>query len=68
MIRDLINLTTLAGEIVLDPFAGSGSCAMAGIKANRVIISCEKEKHHYDYLVDNVKQSYEEQFDRVKFI
>ena len=42
----LINLYTFEGEIVLDPFAGSGQAAIAAIKSNRHYICYEINKEY----------------------
>ena len=38
----LIQLVTLPGQVVLDPFAGSGSTAVACIRAGRHFVGCER--------------------------
>jgi modification methylase len=42
----LIQLYTYQGDIVLDPFMGSGSTAIAALKANRKYIGYEVEKEY----------------------
>lgn len=44
----LIELTTLEGQIVLDPFCGSGTTLLAAIKLKRRYIGIEKEKLYFD--------------------
>ena len=44
----VIRLYTDEGDIVLDPFLGSGTTAVAAIKTNRRFIGIEKMKLYYD--------------------
>lgn len=56
LIKHLIELSTLPGETVLDPFAGSGVVAEAAIRAKRDVIVIEKEKKYYDAICERVRQ------------
>jgi site-specific DNA-methyltransferase (adenine-specific) len=40
--RRLIELYSFAGDVVLDPFAGSGSTCVAALQTNRVFVGYEK--------------------------
>ena len=44
----LISLATREGDVVLDPFIGSGTTAIASILLNRKFIGFEKEKEYCD--------------------
>jgi site-specific DNA-methyltransferase (adenine-specific) len=44
----LIRMFSFAGDTVLDPFAGSGSMAVAAIRAGRNSVSIEVEKEYLD--------------------
>lgn len=44
----LLNYYTKEGDLILDPFAGSCSLAVACHKLNRRYICCEKDKEYYD--------------------
>ncbi|MCQ2352198.1 MAG: site-specific DNA-methyltransferase [Victivallaceae bacterium] len=44
----LIELTTIKGQTVLDPFAGSGTTLVAALKLKRQYIGFEKEKSYFD--------------------
>jgi site-specific DNA-methyltransferase (adenine-specific) len=46
LLRHLIKLTTQEGAIVLDPFIGSGSTAVAAILENRFFIGFEINEHY----------------------
>lgn len=48
--KRLILAHTLPGQIVLDPFSGSGTIAVACKELNRKCIAIEKEKQYYDII------------------
>ena len=45
LLRSLIELTTIPGHVVLDPFAGSGSTAVAATQCGRAYIAVEQDAH-----------------------
>lgn len=47
LFEQLINVTTLPGALVFDPFAGSGTTAMAAINTGRHFVCCEIDHTHY---------------------
>ena len=47
LLRDLINFSTLPGEVVLDCFGGSGSTAIASRETNRKSIVIEMDTAYY---------------------
>ncbi len=46
ILRDLIMATTKEGDIVLDPFMGSGSTAVACIETGRYFAGCERSENY----------------------
>jgi site-specific DNA-methyltransferase (adenine-specific) len=56
LIRHLIELSTLPGERVLDPFAGSGVVAEAAIRSGRDAIVIEKEEKYYHAICERMRQ------------
>ena len=53
----VIKLYTDEGDVVLDPFLGSGTTAIAAIKLNRKFIRIEKMKQYFDIASKNVKEA-----------
>lgn len=52
--KRVIRLYTDESDIVLDPFLGSGTTAMAAIETNRNFIGIEKIRKYYDLALDNI--------------
>lgn len=52
----LIKLTTKDGQVVLDPFAGSGTTLIAAMKCNRYYIGFEKEKTYFDITKKRIQE------------
>ena len=48
VVREYIENYSKKGEIILDPFIGSGQTAIAAIKANRHFIGYEVEKEYVE--------------------
>jgi site-specific DNA-methyltransferase (adenine-specific) len=55
LLTKLINRFSYSGEIVLDPFAGSGSTGVACIKTNRDYILIEKDISYYNTIVKRLE-------------
>lgn len=53
----VIKLYTDEGDVVLDPFLGSGTTAIAAIKLNRKFIGIEKMKQYYDIASKSIKEA-----------
>jgi site-specific DNA-methyltransferase (adenine-specific) len=55
--KRVIRLFSARGGVVLDPFLGSGTTAVAAIQASRRYIGIEREKRYYDLAVRNVEDA-----------
>ncbi len=56
LIRRIIQLSTRAGDIVLDFFAGSGTTASAAMKMGRQFIACEQMRYTQPVTVERIKK------------
>ena len=52
----LIENSTKEGEIVFDPFMGSGTTALACIRSRRSYLGCEIDKNYYELIKSRVEQ------------
>lgn len=57
----LIQLYTFEGEIVLDPFVGSGTTCIAALKTNRKYVAYDVDKKYCDLAEQRIKQFLREQ-------
>jgi len=57
LITHLIKLFTQPGQIVLDPFLGSGSHGVAAIESRRQFIGIEIEKKYYDRASERIESA-----------
>ncbi len=55
LIEKLIDVFTTEGQIVLDPFLGSGTTAIASKKQNRKFIGFEIEKKYFNISIERLK-------------
>tara|TARA_R100001443_G_scaffold81385_2_gene88317 strand:- start:31 stop:4707 length:4677 start_codon:yes stop_codon:yes gene_type:complete len=60
LLEAIIEASTKAGEIILDPFAGSGSTARAAVRKGRSVVTIEKDKKSAKDVKENVKKEVEE--------
>jgi tRNA G10 N-methylase Trm11 len=58
LLRALIETSTVVGEVVVDPFGGSGSTALAALQTGRNFITIEKREDYYLKILDRLT-SYE---------
>ena len=56
MAANIINCCSKEGDIVYDPFMGSGTTALACLIANRHFIGFEIDKKYYDISMQRIKQ------------
>ena len=56
LMQCLIENSTQKGELVLDPFIGSGTTALACIRSKRNYIGCEIDPKYYKVALDRIEQ------------
>ncbi len=56
LIERLIKASSDEGDLILDPFAGSGSTVMSAAKLNRYFITIEKDKTYYKIVSDRYNE------------
>ena len=61
MIREFITFFTKPGELVLDPFLGSGTTGIAATKLNRKFIGIEKEEEYVKIAEARIKSFVEQE-------
>ena len=59
LFRELVLASTKEGDVILDPFIGSGTTAVAAIKENRHFIGMELNKEYYDIACERIKNENE---------
>ena len=52
----LIVQSSKENEIIFDPFAGAGTCALISIEQNRKCVCCEIDPKYYNRMVERVKK------------
>lgn len=57
LMKELISLTTKKGDVVLDPFIGSGTTAVACIESNRNYIGFEIDKNYFKGCLERIKNT-----------
>ncbi len=57
----LIQLYTFEGDVVLDPFVGSGTACIAALKTNRKYVAYDNDKNYCDLSERRIKQFLQEQ-------
>ena len=56
LLERLINLVSKEGDLILDPFSGSGSTAIACIKSARKFIGFEIDKEYFDGSIKRISE------------
>jgi site-specific DNA-methyltransferase (adenine-specific) len=64
----LIRMFSFAGDLVLDPFCGSGSTALAAIRAGRRSQSCDVESDYVRSAVERLKQEIGKRTERGAYV
>lgn len=62
LFRELINIHSVSGDLVIDPFSGSGTTAIAALLENRRCMSSELSKEYYDKSIERIKTFYPEMY------
>jgi DNA modification methylase len=60
LLEHLLHLSTLPGQTVLDPTAGSGPIISAGIRKSCKVIAIEKDKNAYDHCLQRLAADYDD--------
>ena len=55
IIQTLVENTSDEGDLVFDPFTGSGTTAIACLRSNRRFVGCEIDKTYFDIAVRRIK-------------
>jgi len=56
LIKKLIELTTKKNDLILDPFMGSGTTAIASIESKRKYIGFELSKEYWEQSIERIRQ------------
>jgi len=56
----LVKSYTNEGDIIIDPFMGSGTTGVAALQSSRQFIGIEKEQQYFDIACKRIEQSYAE--------
>jgi site-specific DNA-methyltransferase (adenine-specific) len=56
----LVKAYTNEGDIVIDPFMGSGTTGVAALNLNRRFIGIEREPEYFDIACERIKKAYAE--------
>lgn len=56
LMEDIIKIHTNSGDIILDPFMGSGSTGVAALKNNRKFIGVEVNPEYFEIAVSRIKE------------
>ena len=51
----MIENSSQEGGVVLDPFMGSGTCAIACMRTNRHYLGFELDKEYYDLINERIR-------------
>ncbi len=60
LMADLIGLFTNPGELIADPFMGSGTTGVAALQAGRQFVGVEKDPRYFEVAVRRIQQTYDQ--------
>ncbi len=55
LMKEIIAIHTNRGDLILDPFMGTGSTGLAALTEGRSFIGCEREKQWFDIAAERLK-------------
>lgn len=55
LLEKLIRIYSNKGNVVFDPFAGSGATALAAVRSKRKCVVVERDEKYYNLIIDNLK-------------
>ena len=56
--KNLIEMVSMEGQTLLEPFSGGGSIALQILRSNRNVVCLEKTDHHFRLLQDNLRADF----------
>lgn len=56
--KAFIELVSIPGQTILEPFAGGGSMALEILKQDRRVVAVEKKVEHFNSMVEMIKREY----------
>jgi DNA modification methylase len=56
LIMSIIESLTMEGDIIVDPFMGSGSTGVGAVRTNRVFYGCDKERKWWEDSISNIQK------------
>jgi site-specific DNA-methyltransferase (adenine-specific) len=60
LLSHLIKIFTVEGAVILDPFLGSGSTAVAAVESSRQFIGIERDEGYFEISNTRIKKAIEE--------
>jgi len=64
---DLVERFTNADELIVDPFAGSGSTGVACIRSGRQFIGIEKDGDYFEVMCARIRRAWQDKCSEIKF-
>jgi site-specific DNA-methyltransferase (adenine-specific) len=58
LLMDLVSLFSFAGDVVLDPFMGSGTTGVACVRLGRKFVGIEVDPHHFETACKRISGAY----------